>query len=155
MDGELIIVTIISGLFGIFGLLLLNNNWFKKENFRVSRDLQKAENKLKLKKLEKELGLNLKPETMAPKIPDRSNIDLLGSIAPALIEKLPPEIIADLTERFLGQYIDTGETGAAPEGIAGMIGNFVNENPELIKGLLEGLKSRSETSEKSFNPKLY
>ena len=47
-------------------------NWFKRENFKISRDVTKAENKLKLKKLEKELGITSKARGSAPAAPSAS-----------------------------------------------------------------------------------
>ena len=136
---ELIAVAFISGVFMLMSIYILNMNWFKKENFKISRDNVKAENRIKLKKLERDLGLHNK----IPSLPqnEKSVLSGLGELAP-LLQKLPPETIADLAERFLG-----GGDVAEPEdsgGLGEMVYNWAKENPEMVKGILEGIKPRLE-----------
>jgi len=56
-DVGMITVSIIS-LAGMVLLFALNNStWFKKENFKIQKKIVMDENRIKLKKLEKEMGI--------------------------------------------------------------------------------------------------
>lgn len=108
-----IITTSIISLAGmVLFFIINNNNWFKRQNFKLQAQNVKAENKLKLKKLEKELGLESK----------KKGIDLGGLDIPSLI----------------AQYAAGG--GESDEGgVGGVISEFVQDNPELVQSLLSGI----------------
>jgi hypothetical protein len=109
-------------------------NFFKKEEFKVHRDLQRKKNNLEISKMRRELGLTkTKAEVETPAAP---NIGLLQQLAP-FIRNMDGEQIADLIQGFSG-----GEAAEPAEGITGMLMNFANENPEMVKGILEGLSNK-------------
>jgi hypothetical protein len=124
---------IVSSFLTMIGLLVFSQlglrNYFKKENFKISKSNIMAQNKLNLKKLEREMGLT--PSKSPKEEKSGSVLDTLGALAP-LIKNLEPDQIAGLIEAFIG-----GEGGAAT---GDFISNFVNENPELVNNFLEGLK---------------
>lgn len=140
MEGELIYVSIITSLFGIMGLLILNRNWFKKMKWKEEAAFERASNKLKLKKLEREL-LGTAPQS--PKEPlQQTPQNILGSLAP-ILKNLEPDQIAGLIEAFTGQAGAEAEAEMPEDNsLAGIIGKFAAENPELIKGAIEGFKSK-------------
>jgi len=152
MEGELIYVSIVSGLFGIFGLLLLNRNWFKKQTFKSEIELLRAKNKLELRKLEKELGLQAKKDSglIPTKEAEPNMLSTIGALAP-LLRNLDGEQIADLVERFT---IGPGESEAA-EGTGGGLGDIINDfvlnNPDAVKAFLGGLKSGQKGQESGGN----
>jgi len=84
-------------------------NWFKRENFKMQKANIMKENRIKYKKLERELGLSQGRSATDNKV-DLSQ--LVSMISP--------------------QEDEDTETG----GIEGLIGNFVNNNPELVQGLI-------------------
>jgi len=138
MEGELVIVSIISGIFGIFGLLILNLMWFKKEMFRVKKAQMLAENKLRMKKLEREL-LGTGAQNTVKESQSAGGFDL-GALAP-LIKNMPPEQIASIVEKFLGGNEEEGEAG----GIEGLL-DFARNNPEIVDGILKGIAGGSKNN---------
>lgn len=116
-------------------VFILNMNWFKKENFRMQRDMQKAEHKIRLKKLEKELGLTTQ-KTKTTEV--TASNDLLSTFAP-LLKNLDGDQIAGLIEAFTGNKTEEIEGGG---GLGDLLTNFASENPEMVKGLLEGIKGK-------------
>jgi hypothetical protein len=143
MEGELIIVTIISSLFGLLGLQLLNHNWFKKQRFKTDSELLRAENKIRLKKLEKDLLGQTAPAAAQPPLQSSSaaNQNILMQLAP-LLKNLDSDQIAGLIDRFTGG----GEEGEPIEdnSLGGIITRFAAENPEIVQGFLNGLKNRAD-----------
>ena len=131
-----IIVTSIVSLAGMLLFFILsNNNWFKRENFKIQKSNILAENRIKMKKLEKELGL--KKGAKEPKIDDSGGLfDLLKG--------LDTKKISGVLEMLQG---DDGEYSLPEDNSAGMIGNFISENPELVKSFLDGVgQNKQETT---------
>jgi len=139
VEGELIAVSVISGIFGIIGIYILNMNWFKKENFRIQRDNIKAENKLKLKKLERELGLQKGAPAAAPAPAIGGDLGgIIGALAP-LAKNLSGDQIQQLAEMFLNYQ---QEGGSEPGGIGETLANFYGDNKEMVDGLLQGIGNK-------------
>jgi len=122
MEGELIFLGFIMLIGQIILLQMWNANWFKKENFKMQRDTIKAENRIKLKKMEKELGL--KGQSASTEIKNETNImDLL--------KNLDRDKIADILEMLQG-----GEN--EPEGDT--LTDIINKlPPEVIQNFLKGV----------------
>lgn len=121
-----IIATSLIGMMGMFLFLLLSNqNWFKRENFKLQAATVKAENKLKLKKLEKELGISQKPKN------DLSNIDIKGLIS---------EYLGGEEEPREGSILD-----AIPSSV---VEGFLDKiPPEKIQEILGGLANKENDSQ--------
>lgn len=144
MEGELIYVSIVSGLFGIFGLLLLNRNWFKKQIFKSDMELLRAKNKLELEKIRRELGITQttkKQEFIQTKIGETDILGSLGALAPFL-RNLDGEQIADLIERFTGSGQGENESMGS---LADTIKDFIVDNPDVVKAFTGGLKDGKAT----------
>lgn len=87
MDEALIYVSIISGLFTLAAISLLNHNWFKKELFKTQNLSIKKKNDLQLKKFAKELGLN--SSNKAPPVAGSNNIlELLNQLNPETLNAI-------------------------------------------------------------------
>ena len=56
-DTGLIIVSIIGIIGAIITTQLWQMNWFKRENFKIQKSNVMSQNKIKLRKLERDLGL--------------------------------------------------------------------------------------------------
>jgi len=124
MEGELIFLGFIMLIGQIILLQMWNANWFKKENFKMQRDTVKAENRIKLKKMERELGLT-KGKSASSEIKDENSIlDLLKGI--------DKDKIGDI----LGM-LQEGES----EGGSAITDIINNLPPEVIEGFLSGLKN--------------
>jgi len=132
----------IGSFMSLIGMIIIvelsHSNWFKKENFKIQRDVVKAENKLKLKKLERELGLSGKNSGLASSnVSENSPTNLLTSLAP-LLSKLDGDQIMDLADRFLPE----GAEGAEPSGITGTLLQYAQENPEMVQKILGSLTNK-------------
>lgn len=145
MDEAFIWVSVISGLFGILGLQLLTHNWFRKERFKLEAYNLKKQNDLQLRKMARDLGLDLKkpPQSIeqAPLSDQKPN--LLAEILPSLVKNLDGEQISALAERFLPAAAEQESGG----GIGDLIGDFITENPEMVKSFLGGLKGGAQKTE--------
>jgi hypothetical protein len=146
MDEAFIWVSVISGLFGILGLELLTHNWFRKERFKVETYNLKKQNELQLRKMARDMGLDTKKGVSPPlETPFSSNSQgLLGQLAPfaPLLKNLDGEQISALIDRFIPQA-EEEEVGSGG-GIGDMLGEFVQNNPEIVQSFLGGLKSGTQ-----------
>lgn len=136
MDDAFIVVSVITSLFGILGLLILDRNWFRRERFKFEQDTQKKEYALRFKKMARDMGLDQKsPPYRSPAASPLDNISpLLG-----LAKNLKPEQLGAIAD-ILGGGDDRGED--APEGLPGGLDGlleFATKNPDLVKGFMEGL----------------
>lgn len=136
MEGELIFLGFIMLIGQIILLQMWNNNWFKKENFKIQKSNVMAENKLKLRKLEQEMGL--KPSKKAA-TEEKSTLGKLGGLADLLplLKMLDEDQLSGLVDRFIGGT-DTGDE-EQDEGLVGTLMGYAEENPDVVKGLLEGI----------------
>ena len=144
MDEAFIVVSVISGIFGIIGLLMINRFWFVKERFKFDMDFRKKEADLNFKKMRRDLGLDSKP-VVPPAFQNPSSP--LENIAPllSLAKNLTPETIENL-QGLLGG-LGGGDTGGGSDegpGISGIDGllEFANKNPEIVKGFMSGLQNK-------------
>lgn len=116
------------------------NGWFKKENFKIQKSLVMAENKLKMRKLEKEMGLqSSKKIIQEEKI--GGTIDTISSLLP-LLKNLDPDKLGELVDHFIGE----GEGAEFPPGgdpIAMLMG-YAKRNPEMVEGVMGFLKGLGE-----------
>lgn len=122
MEGELIIVSVIS-IFGAVIILLFNQRfWIQKWNMKYKFE------KYKLSQRKKNLP--------APKSPEPASA--LGNIASLipLIKNLTPEQIEMFTS-FIGGEPAAGEFEES-SGVGGIL-EFAEKNPELVRSFLEGL----------------
>jgi hypothetical protein len=151
MAYDLALASVAGGVTGIIGLMLLDRNWFRREEFKIDRDFRKKEIDLKLKKLARDLGLDKKvvtpAQTAIPNI-QNSTMDTLKTFAP-LLSKLAPEQIQDLLDRFLpgggGGEFEDEVGGGIPEGLGGLL-EFASKNPALVDGFLKGLGGEPNTN---------
>jgi len=134
-DTAIIAVGLISMLGMILSIQLLNMNWFKRENFKLKRDLTRKEIDLKMKKMSRELGLDTK-KGVSRTLPEKTGGyegtgDLIKALAPAVLSKLAPEDIRDLAQQFLPEGAETGMGQA--------ILQYVNDNPAIIEDVIAPL----------------
>jgi len=137
--GTSIIAGSIISLIGFIIIIQLNNtNWFKRQNWKFQAQNIKAENKLKLKKLERELGLqqSMKSQPEALGASNSSGISLLSDLAP-LLSKLDGDQLSALAERFLPEG-----GGEEAGGVSGALLNFAQENPEVVQGIIKGISGK-------------
>jgi len=138
-DAGLIAMSLIS-LAGMILLFTLNNSqWFKKENFKIQKSNVMAENRLNLRKLEKDLGL--KHGKAAPE--EKGILDKIGGLADLLplLKNLDQDQISGLIDKFIGGG-SGGEDYDEEDGV-GMLMDFAGKNPDVVKGLLEGITKGS------------
>lgn len=140
MDEAFIIVSIISGIFGILGLELISHNWFKKERFKFEVFNLKKRQDLELKKMARDMGLD---STSSSRKSGTASLqggpDGIGSLL-ELAKGLSPEqfdTIADIIQGRLGG--GEGDGQIVPEGIDGLL-DFAMKNPDIVKGFLSGAK---------------
>lgn len=132
MEGELIFLGFIMLIGQIILLQMWNNNWFKKENFKIQKANVIAENRLKLKKLEKELGVTI---GKTPKEP-ATLVEKIGGITD-LLTTLEPDQVKALANKFLTRGDEEEYDEEEDEDLIGTLMKNVPE--EAIKGFLEGI----------------
>lgn len=139
MEIDFALASLIGGITGLIGLMLLDRNWYRRENFKVGRDLTKATNQLQIQKMRKELGLDKKSIPSASSPPISSGGLDLKSLLP-ILQTLAPEQLQDIIEGVTGaETAEGGEGGLGGlNGLDGLI-DFATKNPEIVKGFLSGL----------------
>ncbi|GAG90938.1 unnamed protein product [marine sediment metagenome] len=135
MEGELIFLGFMMLIGQIILLQMWNNNWFKKENFKMQKSKILAENRIKLKKMERDLGLTASKEPREPP----TMTDTVGNLAGLLplLKNLDGDQISALADRFLGGSEPTTEGG----DVTDMLIDYASRNPDMVEALLGGLKS--------------
>lgn len=140
MDEAFIVVTVISSLFGILGLLILDRNWFRRERFKFDMDLRKQEAALNFKKMRKDLGLDTK--TPPFRNPQSSLPDIASGILP-LLKNINPDQLGAIADILGGQGgAETEEGGGQFDGLL----DFAAKNPDIIKSFLDGMKQKTTNS---------
>ena len=127
MEGELIIVTLISSTFGLIGIMLLNRNWFARQKMKYNYQIKRA-------KLSKRYNTPVKEE--------KSPVENISQWLP-LLKNLDGDQIGALADRFLGG----GEEIEEAPGLEGILDKIP---PGAIDSFLKGL-SKKEGNE-PFNP---
>lgn len=118
-----IIVTSIIGLMGMVLMFIINNsNWFKRESFKLQKSNILNENKIKLERLRKELGLQKGVQPI-------KEADTGGVLD--LIKGLDKDKIGGILEMLQG---NDDEPEEKEEGIMGIINQLP---PEVIQGALD------------------
>jgi len=136
-DVGLIAMSFIS-LAGMVLLFILNTStWFKKENFKIKKAAVVGENRIKLKKLEKELGL--KGTNIPTGNEQRSTMEVGGDLL-GILKNLNGDQIQGLADKFLKpkDEIDEGYEERPPDTITSLL-EFANNNPELAESFLKGV----------------
>ena len=132
MDEALIVVSVISGIFGLLALELMSHNWFKKERFKFETFNLKKQNDLQLKKMARDMGLDT--GKTSSKSSHTAGADVGGLLE--IAKSLNPDqlgVIADIMQGRLAG--GEGEGELLPEGIVGLV-EFAVKNPDIVKGFL-------------------
>jgi len=128
-DAGLIAMSLIS-LAGMVLIFTMNNSmWFKKQNFKVQLFNVKAQNKLTLEKMRREMGLN----KAGKEAPESSPLGGIEKLLP-LLKNLDEDTLGGLVSTYMGSRESTGE-----EGPIDMLMGFAEDHPEVVKGLISGL----------------
>jgi len=129
-DIALISVSIIGIIGAIITTQLWQMNWFKRENFKIQKSNVMSQNKIKLRKLERDLGLN-KDKNVQP-VEQKGILDLVKGMDRDKIEG-----ILELLQNNEG----SGEEGS---------GSILDQiPPELIQGFLQGISKKNDKNEGS------
>ena len=116
--GTSIIIGSFISLIGMIIILERNTvNWFKKENWKMQKTNIMNENRIKLRKMEKELGLTKTP------IKTESSI--------------PSGLIGELVNTYLQNQSESGGGG-----LQDIIGGFIENNPEIVESFVKGLTKK-------------
>lgn len=135
-DTGLIVVSIISLAGMVLMFMINNNNWFRRENFKIQKSNIMTENKIKIEKLRKEMGLQKGVKT--------DNMHETGGVM---------DLIKGLDANKLGGIIDVlkGDDGGVddePDDAVGRIMGLIDKvPPEVIEGILKGLNKDKEVEE--------
>jgi hypothetical protein len=121
--GTSIIIGSFISLIGMIIILERNTvNWFKKENWKMQKTNIMNENRIKLRKMEKELGLTKTP------IKTESSI--------------PSGLIGELVNTYLQNQSESGGSG-----LQDIIGGFIENNPEIVESFVKGLTKKENTQD--------
>lgn len=149
-DTGMIVVSLIS-LAGMVLLYTLNTStWFKKENFKIQKKAVMDENRIKIKKVERELGITgaTKPyrETQTPLQAGGNLLDIL--------KNLEGDQVKMLADKFLKPADDIDDYDAPPRSTIDSLLDFAANNPEIAKGILDGVsggQQGKQDEEKVYN----
>ena len=126
-----IIATSLIGLAGMVLIYTLNNNqWFKKENFKLQKSNILNENKIKYAKLKKELGIN---DLKTPSVHETPGVM-------ELIKGLDTDKISGILELLQG-------SDEEPEEKSDIMSLIDKVPPEAIQGILDGLTQKKNPEE--------
>jgi hypothetical protein len=131
MDGEIIIVSVITTIGGLLGLYMMQYNWTLRQKIKYGYQMKRA-------KLSKKLKEPVKDE------PTLTNS--LGQLAP-LLKNLDSDQLGELIDRFTGDDYDREPIEG---GIADGLLQYASEHPEIVQNLLGGIK-KNEPKEKEFS----
>ena len=142
MDEAFIVVSVVSGLFTLAGIMLLNHNWFKKERFKLEVFSAKKEFDMKLKKMARDMGLDTKPGGVSQGQGGGLGGNIGGLLDLAKNLNISKEQIGDILDIVAG-----GGGGGAeeePEGgsaLGDTIGDLLQTDTgqAIVKGLSQGL----------------
>ena len=129
-DIALISVSIIGIIGAIITTQLWQMNWFKRENFKIQKSNVMSQNKIKLRKLERDLGLN-KDKNVQP-VEQKGILDLVKGMDRDKIEG-----ILELLQN---------NEGSGEEGTGSILDQIP---PELIQGFLQGISKKNDKNEGS------
>jgi len=126
-------VAIISGVFGLISIQLIQYNFFKKKKFDYLLTQNKKIDTLKLQQIRKEMGINKKAPvseyTAEPNIID-------------MVQNLDMDKIKGALSMLQGNDEDIPEANPL-----GGIGGLIEDNPEIVQGLLEAIKTKKPIEE--------
>lgn len=148
MDEAFVVVSVISGIFGIIGLLILDRNWFRRERFKFNMDSDKKEQTLRFKKMARDLGLDVKTPPFRGTAPGPLGpLSGIGSLI-ELAKGLSPEVRGELIDRFLlGRSTEESSEEETSPGLFEILKDFAVKNPDLVKGLLDGITKGKDSGE--------
>jgi len=115
--------TIVGGIFGLIGLQLMQQNWFKREDLKYKFDVKRA--KLRAKKIPVKA-------TSTPSSP----LDWLQTI-----KQLDPEMVHNLVDTISGSGNEI-EQDPGGGGIGAGLMKFAESNPEMVQNFLAGLQKQ-------------
>lgn len=133
MDEAFIYVAVISGLFTLAAISLMNVNWFKRERFKFETSNLKKQNDLQLKKMARDLGIS---KSLPPQPQPSGNVGGLLDLA----KGLSTDQLGAIADIIRGN--EETEGGGGIEGIDDLIA-FATKNPEIVKSFLSGAKGGS------------
>ena len=122
MEGELILVSIITTIGMLVGMQMIQYNWTKRQELKLHFERDRI-------RLKQKAGIA--PKQIQSEMKEQSGIAsmLLNAV------KDNPELISEFLGQAEGVPQDTDDIGS-------MIINFAKDNPELVKGFLDGLNKK-------------
>lgn len=146
MEGELIFLGFTMLIGQIILMQMWQNGWFKKENFKIQKSLVMAENKLKMRKLEREMGLTPSKKIVQDEKP--GTMDTISSLLP-LLKNLDADQLGGIIDHFMG---DAGAEGDAKGDPIKMLMGYADRNPEMLEGVISFLKGMGAGHEEGQEP---
>jgi len=129
MEGEIIIVSVISTVGGLLGLYMMQVNWTKRQEIKYKY----KKNEIILKNRHRKDMSKLKQAASA----ESGGSSVLKSLIPLV--KNNPDILGELAENFLG-----GDIPQDKDDIMDTLIDYAKSNPEVVKGIIEGFTSKKD-----------
>jgi len=139
MDESFVVVTVISSVFGMITLFVLDRNWFRRQNYKLEMEYKRAKLNARLKREARADNFKGASPIAAP---SPSLADSAKSLLP-LLGKLAPDQIQDIIEVLTGGGGVDEDKGGLGGGIDGLL-KFAESNPAIVKGFLDGLQKGKE-----------
>ena len=138
-------VALIMTVGGIAGSILVSQmwqmNWFKRENFKYRQSIDRKENSIRFKKMERDLGLkagsSIKPN-------EKGLLESLQGLDPAIIAKF----LGPVQKEDSGEEYDD-EVQEKPD-ITETIMEMVKKDPSLVDKFLKGMGGKGEETQGNY-----
>lgn len=131
-DIGIIVTTVIGSIASLGALLLLDRKWYKREDHKTKVAFERKEQTLRLKKLEKDLGLK---DAKSSRSVEPESLGGVKDLIPAILKNMAPEQLQDIIGNVVGE---TGE----PSGVGDQLLQFAEDHPEIAKPIIEGVISK-------------
>ena len=137
MEGEIIIASVIMTISTIISIQLIQKGWETRQKIKYKYQVKRAKMSNKLKR------------DLTPPPTVSETIKGAGNVA-GLLKNLDSDTLQDLADRFLGGSDEdlAGGSGSTLDLLMG----FAEENPDVVKGLIQGLGSGSKKLKEQEQP---
>jgi len=134
-------VALVMTVGGIVGSILVSQmwqmNWFKRENFKFKQSMDRKENSIRFRRLERDLKLKEAPTPQ--EIPqEKSFIDTIKNIDPEMIKTLAGAFQKDDRDQY--EYADDYKD-EKPD-LTEIIADVAKSNPELVNKLVDKITKK-------------
>lgn len=95
------------------------------------------------------MGVDIK--RVPPETPEKTGKGaLISAVLPELIKNMEPDTLANIATNLIGGYGGGGEEIEGGGGTGDLLSDIIANNPDLVKGFLEGFKGGQKKESDTF-----